>query len=236
MDQQPQEFGAQHEELSQPVGMPPGEDSAADEEAGTGEAARESAELLATGVREARRIEWKGRRVVWFGRIRAVCVQGTTVFVGPHWYCSVLMLVIIVGVGLMYVFGIATNSGALHMALGVASTVWSTWAFLRCALSDPGIVSPSGYRPASGSTDPIQLLPSSGRRACVPCGIVQPKGSLHCEYCQVCVSGYDHHCPWMSKCIGGQNLAVFYSFLCVSLGSLAYIVIATMLAPMNRSR
>jgi hypothetical protein len=40
-----------------------------------------------------------------------------------------------------------------------------------------------------------------------------PSGSHHCNYCDVCIVGYDHHCPWTSKCIGGNNLTRFYVFL-----------------------
>merc|ERR1711924_313366 len=66
---------------------------------------------------------------------------------------------------------------------------------------------------------------------CTACCITQPKGALHCEYCQVRIAGYDHHCPWMSKCIGEESLQAFYSFLCISFSSLAYVVAASVMAP-----
>ena len=48
---------------------------------------------------------------------------------------------------------------------------------------------------------------------CRKCRFSVPVRSYHCEYCDVCIEGYDHHCPWTSKCIGKNNLVRFYVFL-----------------------
>lgn len=178
---------------------------------------------------------WQGRRCIWFGRIRVFRVLGTVVFIGPHWYASIIMLASIIAVGGLFLVQVAPNRGFVHAAAGTICTLLSIASFLQCALADPGILRPwpNGHEglPKVSGREPLQLIPSSGRRSCNACGIVQPKGCLHCEFCEVCVSEYDHHCPWMSKCIGGKNLSAFYSFLCMSLASLAYIVIATITSP-----
>lgn len=173
-----------------------------------------------------------------FGRVGAVRALRTpvlgVVFIGPHWYCSIVMLAFVLAVGCFFVSKVATRLGWPHLIAGVVCTAWSTKAFLECALADPGIVPPDPIK-ALGDKEskamPMQLLPSTGSRHCKACMIVQPKGCNHCEWCRVCVAGWDHHCPWMNKCIGRQNMAAFRCFLFVSLPSLAYMVIAVILSP-----
>ncbi len=36
------------------------------------------------------------------------------------------------------------------------------------------------------------------------------EGSMHCKYCDKCVSTFDHHCMWLNNCIGDQNYGYFY--------------------------
>jgi hypothetical protein len=48
---------------------------------------------------------------------------------------------------------------------------------------------------------------------CDVCGIYQPKGTAHCQYCNCCIDGLDHHCPWMGKCIGKKNMKYFQCFI-----------------------
>merc|ERR1711967_107821 len=125
------------------------------------------------------------------------------------------MLSFVILVGTLFVYSVALSTSLVHVFFGVLVTLLSSWSFLQCALADPGILRENpGDTPGNQA---IQMLPSTGRRDCVHCGIVQPKGSLHCEYCRVCIAGYDHHCPWMSKCIGKGNASHFYQFLCVGL-------------------
>lgn len=174
------------------------------------------------------RRRWKGRILVW--RI-PLCV----IYIGPHWYCSAIMLSFIVGVG--YCFTVNSLSTA-QLFNGVAVTVLSTLTFLRCALSNPGIVDTRKAKTAdeTGSaveqgrvgTDALRPALIAGRK-CNKCNVVPPPGSSHCDFCQVCVEGHDHHCPWMGKCIGKNNLYPFYIFICTSMGSLAYVFASTLL-------
>eukprot|EP00397_Hematodinium_sp_SG-2012_P039792 GEMP01043504.1.p2 GENE.GEMP01043504.1~~GEMP01043504.1.p2 ORF type:complete len:124 (+),score=12.63 GEMP01043504.1:113-484(+) len=70
----------------------------------------------------------------------------------------------------------------------------------------------------------VRDIPKRGRD-CTICDITQPNGSLHCEYCNVCVEGYDHHCPWTSKCIGKKNLQDFHIFLATGMSTMLYIIL-----------
>jgi len=162
------------------------------------------------------------------GRIRLLRCFGRTAYIGPHWPCSIIMLAVILGIGSSFIMYHTARASLLHSSLGVLATVSSAVSFLCCAVSSPGILQP---RPGSkgGPGEPEQYFASNGKRHCTACNIKQPVGTLHCDYCHVCIVGWDHHCPWMNKCIGESNLFFFNSFLGISMTSLGYIVLATML-------
>ncbi|CAK9001183.1 unnamed protein product [Durusdinium trenchii] len=162
------------------------------------------------------------RNHYWLGRILVLHLANQILYIGPHWYCSILMLMFILGVGFFHCSTVA-GAGALQLSGGLAVTLLSLYTFLRCALADPGILqkSPEGE----------DQLPSVRARTCGICQIVQPRGCQHCHFCQVCVEGYDHHCPWMGKCIGKKNLCAFYTFLTVAFSSLGYIMISALAQP-----
>lgn len=180
----------------------------------------------------AREFHWIGRHVC-FGRIEVFRVTaGWALFIGPHWYCSLLMLSVILasGTAWMYYFGLAL--GPAHTLVGFLATVLSTVLFLRCFLADPGILTREPVRapPPPPTGQRVQIAPSQGRTHCDNCQLLQPAGALHCEFCLVCIDSYDHHCPWMGKCIGKKNLASFHQFLYGSMASLLYIVSTALVA------
>merc|ERR1711884_948437 len=117
--------------------------------------------------------------------------------------------------------------GILLQMGGAFAGLTSSLACIRCAVANPGILQAQlGSKGDAG--DALQIWPSEGSRYCVACGIIQPRGTMHCEHCQVCILGWDHHCPWMSKCIGEANLEAFHTFLIVSFCSLGYVVICAL--------
>lgn len=194
------------------------------------------------------------------GRILAWRIPGTTIYIGPHWYCCILMLAFIVGCGWSYISGVHDQR---EIIIGVIITSLSTLAFLRCAFSNPGVLEAAavcwldppeiaGEEGAeqnkdanADSSDPRSLAVherndsrsghlrridcdelrnrSARGRRCGYCDVVQPYGCMHCDFCGVCVEGFDHHCPWMGKCIGKDNICEFYTFIVVGLVSLGYI-------------
>lgn len=185
---------------------------------------------------------WQWR---WLGRILAFRLPCGVVYIGPHWYCSIFMLSFILGVGGFYCSSAATQRGPWPLLGGIVVTTLSTWTFLRCALANPGVLKAqtSGVPDAEEALDGSCLagggsaVASRQRRAalttgqrCHTCNLVQPRGCSHCDFCQVCIEGFDHHCPWMGKCIGKSNLCAFYTFICVSMSSLAYIFMLTVMA------
>jgi len=166
---------------------------------------------------------------VKFGRIWAFYICGAHLYVGPHWYCSLIMLLMILGLGYLFVNWIAVLVGTPHVIGGVCVTFLSVVSFLRCALADPGILRKHNDEDSERDLP----APSGAGRQCRKCDLPQPRGCSHCDYCQVCVEGFDHHCPWMGKCIGKNNLYAFYTFIAVSFSSLGYILCVTMTVPPN---
>jgi len=175
-----------------------------------------------------RGVQWGGQRQIWLGRVCVVKICGKALFIGPHWYCTLIMLGVILGVGTMYITRVAVYANTYHVVGGVIVTAVSAEALLRCAWIDP-ILQPHPKAPG-GPGSRRQYRPFDGDKVCSACRIIPPKGSMHCEFCRICVTGWDHHCPWMGKCIGDANLQEFYAFLCCSFSSLAYIVVMTMIS------
>eukprot|EP00930_Biecheleria_cincta_P057401 TRINITY_DN43345_c0_g1_i1.p1 TRINITY_DN43345_c0_g1~~TRINITY_DN43345_c0_g1_i1.p1 ORF type:complete len:260 (-),score=14.70 TRINITY_DN43345_c0_g1_i1:93-872(-) len=183
----------------------------------------------------------------WHGRIFVYNVGGRIVFIGPHWYCSIIMLAFILGVGSFHCSQ-SYQTDTQQFLVGICVTLLSVLSFLRCALANPGILlrsppealealraeeSLAGVDTSSG--EPRPSVPVRRRwdkragRECGTCKLVQPKGCVHCQFCKVCIEGHDHHCPWMGKCIGAKNLHAFYTFLVVSFSSLGYVFVCALL-------
>lgn len=45
---------------------------------------------------------------------------------------------------------------------------------------------------------------------CWVCGIDVHELSMHCKFCDKCVSRFDHHCHWLNTCIGEANYEYFF--------------------------
>lgn len=183
---------------------------------------------------------WRCR---WLGRILAWRWPCGTIYIGPHWYFSIVMLGFILGVGVFHISSVK-RTNRWQLAGGFLVTIFSTLTFLRCALSNPGVLRGPRAPAAAPEEGPAELSVPGRRRLskvsrggsiCEECKLVQPKGCSHCEFCQVCIEGFDHHCPWMGKCIGKDNLCAFYTFITVAFSSLAYIFILALLGPSTMS-
>lgn len=216
--------GTHEESLRQgPAAAAPPSGLAVEDDAG-------DAYLLALEEDEIPMWQWR-----WLGRILAWRVPCGIAYVGPHWYCSLVMLSFILGVGGAFCYAALQSGGKWLLGSGGLATLLSTVTFLRCALANPGVLKAAieceALSDLGGENNDAARhtrATSSGRR-CKTCNLVQPRGCSHCEFCQVCVEGFDHHCPWMGKCIGRGNMCAFQTFLAVSLSSLAYVLFATIM-------
>jgi len=49
--------------------------------------------------------------------------------------------------------------------------------------------------------------------------------SMHCKYCDKCVSHFDHHCMWLNTCIGEANYGTFLrSVWCLTLLNIVHLL------------
>eukprot|EP00927_Polykrikos_kofoidii_P079666 TRINITY_DN76460_c0_g1_i1.p1 TRINITY_DN76460_c0_g1~~TRINITY_DN76460_c0_g1_i1.p1 ORF type:complete len:257 (+),score=38.27 TRINITY_DN76460_c0_g1_i1:74-772(+) len=185
--------------------------------------------------------EDEGFKRWWLGSILAVHLRrfDTTIYIGPHWYCSIMMFGVINLVGWC---ATTSSKDALQAAGTVLATLLTVVAFLRCALASPGVLrhdtlTLSGDVEGANSLKAGVGLAAEAARSvggadarlvgphCRHCNLRQPPNCHHCEWCQVCVLGFDHHCVWMGKCIGAENICKFYTFIATSLSSLLYIFV-----------
>ena len=161
------------------------------------------------------------------------------VVLGPHWYTTIIMSCMIAGLGLGYAEYVTPllrfsifNRGVMYLLTACTLGVFCYLAYF----SDPGLLTstsdrapvPKGGFCRSECCPEISAInyPSDGSTFCHTCGVIQPLGCLHCEFCDVCVTVHDHHCVWTSKCIGGANYRLFIGFMCLAFGSLTYMALA----------
>lgn len=53
--------------------------------------------------------------------------------------------------------------------------------------------------------------------------------SMHCKYCDKCVSNFDHHCMWLNTCIGSENYATFFRTVwCLTLLTITHVIALTL--------
>eukprot|EP01070_Trichotokara_eunicae_P006678 Trichotokara_eunicae@DN508_c0_g1_i2.p1 len=122
--------------------------------------------------------------------------------IGPHWKFAIALVVLqsIPSFVTLYL-------GLLHGGVGaffVVATQLTAFCLLGLAiLVDPGIV----------TDERVSTIEETNRKTCEVCLVRQRVGTVHCNYCDVCVKDYDHHCAWTSKCVGRGNVQIFYAWL-----------------------
>merc|ERR550532_1649742 len=125
----------------------------------------------------------------WLGRILVWHVAGGVIYIGPHWYCCIIMLAFILGVGGFYCSS-AVQAGVWQLFGGILVTSLSTTTFLRCALANPGVLRASapgaaveegppegdGGEPMAplADTGVAPLRPRRHARRCATCNLTQP--------------------------------------------------------------
>lgn len=51
---------------------------------------------------------------------------------------------------------------------------------------------------------------NNSEKYCWVCKVQVHQQSMHCKFCDKCVSHFDHHCMWLNTCIGKANYRYFY--------------------------
>lgn len=109
--------------------------------------------------------------------------------------------------------GIVDSSASLGQQ---SSRPPSRWVRLRNATntttftSFPKAVLNGPSPPPSSFTDGYHVVE---QRWCYTCHLYRPIRSVHCRFCDVCLSRRDHHCPWLGTCVAEKNYGFFYGML-----------------------
>lgn len=145
--------------------------------------------------------------------------------IGPHWYLYLLMNILIIGLGtFIYIEFLNRVFNQFLGVLFVLSIIFLLGVYFYNFIINPGIL----YK---------QLNQKDNGDFCQICESYIPPGSntVHCKFCNVCVTGFDHHCAWIGKCVGKNNLFSFYFLLgsvsvvyAVIFGAAIYFVIKTL--------
>lgn len=98
------------------------------------------------------------------------------------------------------------------------------------AVSDPGLALDTSLSLSYQSQ--LYNIPThttkSGVWYCGSCQMIQPAKAGHCQFCMICIEGYDHHCPWTGKCIGRKNMVWFVLFLISTVIYFTYFIYTSM--------
>lgn len=90
----------------------------------------------------------------------------------------------------------------------------------KCCLKDPiderlrrHLATESGgtYNANQNAPHGVHAESDAGRtKFCWVCGLDVCEMSMHCKFCDKCVSRFDHHCHWLNTCIGEANYEYFF--------------------------
>ena len=149
---------------------------------------------------------------------------GYYIFIGPHWWMSLIGLFLITFVGTCLISVLWPHLPVFWQLYLLSVILLLDGIYLLAIISDPGII------PRKGSKMLISDRESS-KQECKICGVPREEKVEHCSDCDVCIEGYDHHCVWVGKCVGQKNLTIFWAFVgCVPLFFLSLMVAASMTA------
>ena len=120
------------------------------------------------------------------------------IIIGPHWYCYFIMLFIIyliVNLITSKLFPFITNSFT-------KKTFWVLLFHILIVYTINLFYNP-GIAMDESPTNDKDTFCSRCRK------YISSKGTVHCNFCDTCIEGYDHHCVWIGKCVGRKNKCIF---------------------------
>jgi palmitoyltransferase ZDHHC9/14/18 len=147
------------------------------------------------------------------------------IVIGPDW-CYFILLSCFTFSSFYFIFIFYKNNFDFYIwLLGVCLYVTHMISYVLSVFKNPGIPSNNYYEDYFLNQDS-----NKSYDFCTLCkSLINMDSSYityHCNYCNVCIEGYDHHCPWTTKCIGKGNLISFYVFVTSTLTYIIYVFFA----------
>ena len=134
--------------------------------------------------------------------------------IGPHWYLTLVLLALILGLTCFIYSTIFENMGFTYIFILVLFILIQYFFVLKTALTHAKVV-----------MNKKQSIEDNG--FCNICKVYyNPSNKVeHCNFCKVCVEKMDHHCVWVGKCVAKNNTFYFYGMIVNICFLYTYIII-----------
>jgi len=143
--------------------------------------------------------------------------------IGPHWYLTVALLIIILSLSIFLNETIFKEEGYLKKFLFFILIVFEYILVFKTALTHAKVV-----------MNKTKTMEENGY--CNICKVYYNERNKvqHCNFCGVCVEKMDHHCVWVGKCVAKNNTFYFYGMIVNVCFIYAYIIICGIFMAINK--
>ena len=134
--------------------------------------------------------------------------------IGPHWYLTLVLLVLIIGLTYFIYSTIFKDMGFIFKFILVLFILIQYFFVLKTALTHAKVV-----------MNKKQSIENNG--FCNICKVYyNPSNKVeHCNFCLFCFEKMDHHCVWVGKCVAKNNTFYFYGMIVNICFLYTYIII-----------
>ena len=122
--------------------------------------------------------------------------------IGPHWYLTIILLLLIFFLSLMLYVAIFSQSDWVKRIIFFFFILVEFILVIKTALTHVKVVMNKKKSVDTGGF-------------CSICNVYfNPNNKVeHCRFCGVCIEKMDHHCVWMGKCVAKNNTFYFYAMI-----------------------
>ena len=122
--------------------------------------------------------------------------------IGPHWYLTIILLLLIFFLSLMLYVAIFSQSDWAKRIIFFFFILVEFILVIKTALTHVKVVMNKKKSVDTGGF-------------CSICNVYfNPNNKVeHCRFCGVCIEKMDHHCVWMGKCVAKNNTFYFYAMI-----------------------
>ena len=143
--------------------------------------------------------------------------------IGPHWYLTVVLLIIILSLSIFLNETILKEEGNVKKFVFFILIVFEYILVFKTALTHPKVVmNKNKTNEENGYCNICKVYYNEKNKV------------QHCNFCKVCVEKMDHHCVWVGKCVAKNNTFYFYGMIVNVCFIYAYIIICGIFMAINK--